>query len=170
MTSKSKAHYETLADLIKNPLTAIDDLSAATKSVSMNASITGARSFLKLQQSGFKAGMELVTKMYDYTEKKLRKTLKDGEWLPHEGQEVVDEWAKTMKAGIHEFKRVTDKSFSLLLEFLDRIEKESKEKASKRKTQEQQKITPVDTQKTVKTKKTKAKPRRTPPTRKAKSE
>jgi len=103
-------------------------LTTATAAASVNASLTSARSMIKFQKGATKAGLNVVGKVQEYTEKSLRDAVKDGEWLPEEGREAVDEWAKMMDSGIEQFSRVVDKSFDLMLKYLDRVEKDKKVK------------------------------------------
>lgn len=126
--SKTK---DLFADVIERSLEIMQDLTLATAAASMDASIASARRLVKLQRGGVKTGLGLVSKVQKYTEKSLHKAVKDGDWLPKEGKEVVDDWSKMMKSGLDDFTQVTDKSFELLLHFLDRVEKEQKAKASK---------------------------------------
>ena len=137
MATKKKSSLAGAADLLpeilKRSLETLGEVSLATASASAEASIASARHMVKFQRAGVKAGMGLVSKVQKFTEKSLHDAVKDGKWLPKEGKEVVDEWSKTMKSGVDEFSRVTDKSFDLLLNFLDRVEKDQKAKSSEKK-------------------------------------
>ncbi len=113
-----------LAEALNRSFEVIHDITRATCDRSADASITGARYLVKFQQSSVKAGLGLVAKAQKVTEKSLRDAMKKGKWLPGESRDIVEEWSRMMKSGVDEFTRVTDKSFELLLQFLDRVEKE----------------------------------------------
>ncbi len=120
-----------LVDAFNRSFEVMHDLTRATCETSKDASIASARYMVKFQKSSVKAGLGLVGKTQKVTEKSLRDALKKGKWLPRESREVVDEWSQMMKSGLDEFGRVTDKSFELLLRFLDRVEKEHHDKLEK---------------------------------------
>lgn len=121
-----------LSEILGRSLEAVRDFSVATGGASMEASISSARRLVKLQRSSVKAGLALVAKVQKYTEKSLHAAAKEGKWLPGEGKEAVEEWSNMMRSGVEEFTRVTDKSFELLLTYLDRVEKEKKSKTEKK--------------------------------------
>ena len=123
-----------ISDVFNRSIEIIGDLAGATAASSINASLTSARYLVKFQKSSAKAGLDVVAKVQEYTEKSLRNAMKEAEWAPEEGKDVVDEWAKMMGSGIDEFNRVIDKSFDLVLKLIDRIEKERKEKAKPKET------------------------------------
>jgi len=131
---KTKKPQDVLSEIFHRTVEIMGDLTAATATASMNASLTSAKHLVKFQKSSTQAGLKLVGKVQDYTEKSLRDAMKDGKWLPGEGKDVVDEWAKMMDSGLDEFSRVVEKSFDLVLKYLDRVEKEAKAKESKSKT------------------------------------
>ncbi len=113
-----------LAEALNRSFEVIHDITRATCDSSADASITGARYLVKFQQSSVKAGLGLVAKAQKVTEKSLRDAMKKDKWLPGESRDIIEEWSRMMKSGVDEFTRVTDKSFELLLQFLDRVEKE----------------------------------------------
>ena len=121
-----------LSEILGRSLEAMRDFSVTTGGASMDASISGAKRLVKFQRSSVKAGLALVAKVQKHTEKSLHAAAKEGKWLPLEGKEAVDEWSKMMKSGVDEFSRVTDKSFELLLTYLDRVEKEKKARSAKK--------------------------------------
>ncbi len=118
-----------ISDVFNRSVEIIGDLAGATAASSVNASLTSARYLVKFQKSSTKAGLDVVAKVQEYTEKSLRNAMQEADWAPEEGKEVVDEWARMMGSGIDEFNRVIDKSFDLVLKLIDRIEKDRKEKA-----------------------------------------
>lgn len=124
-TSKMDS-VEFLPELLQKSLKILGDLSMATGTASVEASIASARHLINLQRVSVKAGVGLVSKVQQYTEKSLLDAVKDGKWLPREGNEVIEEWTRMMQSGVDEFARVTDKSFELLLQYLDRVEKEKR--------------------------------------------
>jgi hypothetical protein len=128
-SKKAKTPVEMLSEVFNRTVEIMSDLTTATAAASVNASLTSARSMIKFQKGATKAGLNVVGKVQEYTEKSLRDAVKDGEWLPEEGREAVDEWAKMMDSGIEQFSRVVDKSFDLMLKYLDRVEKEGKAKS-----------------------------------------
>lgn len=120
-----------LSEILGRSLEAMRDFSVTTSGASVDASLSGARRLVKFQRSSVKAGLALVAKVQKYTEKSLHAAAKEGKWLPREGKEAVEDWSNMMKSGVEEFTRVTDKSFELLLTYLDRVEKEKKAKPAK---------------------------------------
>lgn len=138
-SKKAKKPGDMLSEVFNRTVEIMSDLTTATAAASMNASLTSARRLVKFQKGATKAGLNVVGRVQEYTEKSLRDAVKDGNWLPKEGKEVVDEWAKMMDGGIDEFGKVVDKSFDLMLTFLDRVEKEGKAKS---KTSEKKSTTP----------------------------
>ena len=120
-----------LVDALNRSFEVMHDITRATCETSADASIASARYLVKFQQSSVKAGLGLISKAQKITEKSLRDAMKKGKWLPKESREVVEEWSHMMKAGVDEFTRVNDKSFELLLRFLDRVEKEHRDKMEK---------------------------------------
>jgi len=129
-SKKSKTPGEMLSEVFNRTVEIMSDLTTATAAASVNASLTSARSMVEFQKGATKAGLNVVGKVQEYTEKSLRDAVKEGKWLPEEGKEVVDEWAKMMDSGIKEFGKVVDKSFDLMLKYLDRVEKSKQTKPS----------------------------------------
>lgn len=121
-----------LSEILSRSLEVMRDLSAAASTASEEASVAGARHLVKFQRSTLKVGLELVSKAQKYSEKTLHGAVKEGKWLPREGKEVVEDWSNMMKSGVEELTRVTDKSFEMLLNYLDRVEKEKRAGASKK--------------------------------------
>ena len=137
---KIKTPGDMLSEVFNRTIEIMSDLTTATAAASINASLTSARSLVKFQKGTTKAGLNVVGKVQEYTEKSLRDAVKKGKWLPEEGKDVVDEWAKMMDSGINEFGKVVDKSFDLMLKYLDRVEKDAKEKEAKPKTVAKQSV------------------------------
>lgn len=129
-SATKKKSGDFLPEMLRKSLEIMGDLALATGAASVDASISSARHLVKFQRGSVKAGLGLISKVRDYTEKSLHEAVKDGKWLPGEGREVIDEWSGMMKSGVDEFSRVTDKSFELLLNYLDRIEKEKTAKVT----------------------------------------
>lgn len=123
-SASRKQSVEFLPEILRKSLEIMGDLALATGAASVDASVSSARHLIKFQRGSVKAGLGLISKVRDYTEKSLHEAVKEGKWLPGEGREVIDEWSAMMKSGVDEFSRVTDKSFELLLNYLDRLEKE----------------------------------------------
>jgi len=121
--ASSKQSVEFLPEILRKSLEIMGDLALATGAASVDASVSSARHLIKFQRGSVKAGLGLISKVRDYTEKSLHEAVREGKWLPTEGREVIDEWSAMMKSGVDEFSRVTDKSFELLLNYLDRLEK-----------------------------------------------
>ena len=128
MTSTKFKSGEMFSEIFNKTVEIMSDLTTATAAASMNASFTSARRLVKFQKGATKAGLHVVAKVQDYTEKTLRDAVKDGEWPPEEGKEVVEEWASMMRSGIKEFSRVVDNSFALLLKYLDGVENQTRKK------------------------------------------
>ncbi|MCK5862648.1 MAG: hypothetical protein KAH38_09190, partial [Candidatus Hydrogenedentes bacterium] len=126
VSKKVKKPGDMLAEVFNHAVEIMSDLTTVTAVASVNASLTSARRLVRFQKGTTKAGLNVVGKVQQYTEKSLREAVKDGKWLPEEGKDVVDEWAVMMDSGIDEFSRVVDKSFDLMLKYLDRIEKDAK--------------------------------------------
>lgn len=132
VASKNKKPGDLLYDVFNRATEVLGDLTTATATASKTASLASAKHLVKLQKASMKAGLGLVTRVQDYTEKALRGAIKDGKWLPEEGKDVVDEWADMMDGGVKEFSRVVDKSFDLVIKYIERLEKEA-EKGNKTK-------------------------------------
>lgn len=79
-----------------------------------------------LEEKAFKTAINSIGRLQDTSQKKIAKSLKDSDWLPSEGQEVVDEWLKVLHHGRVEFQKSMEKSFGLLNKYLDRAETEEK--------------------------------------------
>lgn len=127
MTSRNPQKTgDILTEIFNRTVEIMSDLTTATAAASLNASFTSARRLIKFQKGATKAGLHVVEKVQDYTERSLRDAVKEGKWLPEEGKEVVDEWSSMMHSGIREFSRVVDKSFELILKYLDGVEKEAR--------------------------------------------
>ncbi len=122
-----------LAEAFNRSVGVLHDITQATCETSADASLASARYLVKFQQSSVKAGLGLVAKAQKVTEKSLHDAVKKGKWLPGEGRDIIEEWSCMMKSGVDEFTRVTEKSFGLLLQFLDRVEKEHQQQAEKEK-------------------------------------
>ena len=130
---KNKKPSDVLSEVFNRTVEVMGDLAAATTSASVNTSLASARYLVKFQKSSTKAGLNLVGKVQQYTEKTLRQAMKEASWVPDEGKDVVDEWAEMMHSGIDEFGRVIDKSFDLVLKFLERVEKDAKTSQTRKK-------------------------------------
>ena len=129
MTSmKSQRTGDVLSEIFNRTVEIMSDLRTATAAASMNASFPNARRLIKFQKGATKAGLHVVEKVQDYAENSLRDAIKQDRWLPEEGKEVVDEWSSMMHSGIKEFGHVVDKSFDLMLKYLDSVEKEARNK------------------------------------------
>ena len=130
---KAKKPGDVLSDVFHHAIEIMSDVTTAAAAASVNASLISVRHLVKFQKGSVMAVLKLLGKVQEYTEKSFRDAMKNGSWLPAEGKDVVDEWAKMMDSGIDEFSRVVDKSFDLMLKYLDRVEKEAKAKDTKEK-------------------------------------
>lgn len=154
---KIKSPGDMLSEVFNRTVEIMSDLTTATAAASVNASLTSARSLVKFQKGATKAGLKVVGRVQEYTEKSLRDAVKKGDWLPEEGKDVVDEWATMMDSGINEFGRVVDKSFDLILKYLDHLE--SNEQVEKTKAKPAAKKSPA--KKKATSKKTASKKKKT---------
>ncbi len=96
-TSKKKKPGDMLYDMFSRSMEVMADLTQATAAASMDKSLASARHLVKFQKTCTKAGLSLVRKVQDYTEKTLREAVKKGDWMPEEGKDVVDDWSKMMR-------------------------------------------------------------------------
>lgn len=88
--------------------------------------IQAVRSLLRLEHRGLSNAIKGVGSVQARAEKMVRSTVNKATWLPAEGKDVVAEWVKMLHSGRVEFQKTIDKSFALLLKYLDRLEKEIK--------------------------------------------
>lgn len=117
-----------LGEFMAQSMDVLGDLMKATATASSEATFASARRLVKLQRLSAEVGLGFVQKVHQYTGKGLRAACEEGDWLPKEARKIIDEWDHMLAGGVKEFARVADKSFDLLLEGLDRIEKEHKKK------------------------------------------
>ena len=75
------------------------------------------------KRTAFDNSIDALGKLQKRSDKMVRRTVKDADWIPGEGKDVVEEWVSTMEKARAEFKKATDKSFDLLLKYLKRLEK-----------------------------------------------
>lgn len=117
-----------LGEFLGQSMDVLGGLMKATTAASAEASFTSAKRLVKFQKLSAQVGLSFVRKVQDFTGKGLRAASEKGDWLPKEAHKIVDEWDHMLAGGVKEFTRVMDKSFDLLLEGLERIEKEHKKK------------------------------------------
>ena len=102
-----------------------------------------ARSVVKLQQKTFDSAFDLIAQLQDHSQKTLSEMVDNANWMPEEGKEIVDEWLATLHSGRKQFQKTVDKSFTLLSDYLNRVEpaKGKKKKTAAKKTAAKKKTT-----------------------------
>lgn len=122
--SSEKKGSDFIEEMLSKGVGILGSLAEATIAVSKQASIDSTRHLINFHRSAIMKGLNLVAKAHDVAEDSLLSSVKEGKWLPGEGKEIIDAWSESMKNGLEDFSKVTDKSFELLIQFLDRVEKE----------------------------------------------
>ncbi len=80
-------------------------------------------SVVEFQKTTLRNSINLIGKAQEQTGRILHDLLKKAEWVPSEGREVIDEWNHAMKRGREEFKKTSDKSFDLIIQYLERVQR-----------------------------------------------
>ena len=88
-------------------------------------------SVIEFQKATIGNSINLIGKAQEQTGRILHDLLKNAAWVPSEGREVVDEWNGTMKRARQDFKRTSDKSFDLIVDYLERVQERADSKAPK---------------------------------------
>lgn len=105
----------------------------ATRERARKQTIRTAQSTVKLQKKAFDGAFKLIAQLQTQSEKAIKQTVDQAEWLPKEGKAIVDEWVKTLHGGRSKFQETVDKSFGLVNQFLTRVEAEPAPKAPAKK-------------------------------------
>lgn len=79
-------------------------------------------SVVEFQKATLGNSINLLGKAQEQSNRILRDLLKNASWVPSEGREVLDEWNETMKRAREDFKITSDRSFDLIVQYLDRVQ------------------------------------------------
>lgn len=82
-----------------------------------------ATSVVEFQKNTFDTSLDALGRLQKRSDQLVRRAVKDANWVPGEGKDVVEEWVSTMEKARADFKRATDKSFDLVLKYLKRMER-----------------------------------------------
>ncbi len=99
-----------------------------------------ALSVVEFQNTTFDNSIDAIGKLQNRSGKLLHRVVKDASWVPGEGKDVVDEWIHAVKKNREDFKKSSDKSFSLVVKYLKRLERESGKAAPKKKAATKKKV------------------------------
>ena len=93
------------------------------------ASSTGRRacklvlSVIDFQKTTFDNTFKIISQLQEQSEKMVGSMVTDSAWVPSEGKGVVKEWIKMLQSGRSEFRKTVDKSFDLLTDYFERVQK-----------------------------------------------
>ena len=90
---------------------------------SRKRAIRAARAGVEFQKKSILSTLDGIERLQSKTEERVQKFTQDSSYLPDEGKVVVEEWIALAQKSRHDFKESTDKSYGLLLQYFDRIEK-----------------------------------------------
>jgi hypothetical protein len=111
----------------------MSDRAEKAKEKARQQTIKTAKSAIKLQKKAFDSVFKLIGQLQDQSEKAVKGTVNQSDWIPKEGKTVVGEWIKTLHGGRVAFQETVDKSFGLVAQFLNRVESEKTTKVPAKK-------------------------------------
>lgn len=88
---------------------------------------------IDFQKTTFDNTFKLLQQLQEQSEKMVQELVKHAAWMPPEGKALVDEWVRTLRGGRSEFKKSVDKSFDLITDYFERVQKEAKKKPAPKK-------------------------------------
>lgn len=94
------------------------------KTQARRQAVKTAQNVVRLQQKTFDSVFKLVGQLQDHSQKVIKDAVGKAEWLPKEGKAVVEEWIKMLHGSRVKFQDTVDKSFGLVTQFLNRVERE----------------------------------------------
>lgn len=134
--AKSQSVRERAQSFADRAQKSFKDSQDTTREAARKGAVHMALNVIEFQRKAFNASMDGLGKLEQRTAKLLHDMAKRASWMPDEGQEVVDEWIKTTKAGRADFQKSMSTSFDLVQGYFERVDKGAapKKKAAKKKT------------------------------------
>lgn len=80
-------------------------------------------SVIDFQKTTFDNTFKIISQLQEQSEKMVGSMVTESSWVPSEGKGVVKEWIKMLQSGRNEFRKTVDKSFDLLTDYFERVQK-----------------------------------------------
>ncbi|MFP4500766.1 MAG: histone H1-like repetitive region-containing protein [Candidatus Hydrogenedentota bacterium] len=81
-------------------------------------------SVIDFQKTTFDNTFKIISQLQEQSEKMVSTMVTDSHWVPKEGKSVVKEWVQMLQTGRSDFRKTVDKSFDLLTDYFERVQKE----------------------------------------------
>ncbi len=81
-------------------------------------------SVIDFQKTTFDNTFKIISQLQEQSEKMVSTMVTDSHWVPKEGKAVVKEWVQMLQTGRSDFRKTVDKSFDLLTDYFERVQKE----------------------------------------------
>ena len=101
-----------------------------TRDTTRKKAVQLALSVVEFQKATTSNSIDLIGRVQDQTGKMLHDVLKNVTWVPSEGKQVVDEWRTTVEKGRMDFKATSNRSFDLIIRYLERVQKEAEKESA----------------------------------------
>lgn len=101
-----------------------------TRDTTRKKAVQLALSVVEFQKATTANSIDLIGRVQDQTGKMLHDVLKNVSWVPSEGKQVVEEWRKTVEKGRTDFRATSNRSFDLIIRYLERVQKEAEKEAA----------------------------------------
>ena len=101
-----------------------------TRDTTRKKAVQLALSVVEFQKATTANSIDLVGRVQDQTGRMLHDVLKNVSWVPSEGKQVVEEWRKTIEKGRADFKATSNKSYDLIIRYLERVQMEAEKEAA----------------------------------------
>ncbi|MBI2423273.1 MAG: hypothetical protein HYV27_10620 [Candidatus Hydrogenedentes bacterium] len=102
----------------------IKEQAEKTKDQTILKSAELSMAMVDFQKATFDSTLTVIGELQSHTDKIIDNMAAKSGWLPKEGKQLVHEWLKMAQAGRREYQRTVDKSFDLILDFFERMQKE----------------------------------------------
>ena len=75
------------------------------------------KQMMNYNKTAFDNAYNAVTMLQDQAEKMMNVSMEQATWIPEEGKQFADEWAKTCRQGWKDFKNAVDANFKKAEDF-----------------------------------------------------
>jgi hypothetical protein len=76
-----------------------------------------AKQIIDFQKATFDNAFDAVVMLQDHAERMTQTVMKQANWLPEEGKQVMDQWVGMAKKGRDDFKELVDQNFDNLADY-----------------------------------------------------
>ena len=84
--------------------------------------VKGAQQLVSMHRKVSEKTFGLMADVQERSEKAVKDMLRNADWVPPEGKDVVDQWTAMLHTGRARFEETTERSFDLIADYLERVE------------------------------------------------